>query len=334
MRRRGTLRAAWVAAFAFLPLEAAEDGFERRVDEAIDRGVGWLLERIEKDGWSTQHPLGTTAIEVYALAKSGVSLEHPKMQEGLERISARLPVAHTYSVSLCMMALDAVIHEMEIEQALVSGRGFVEIRPSRQVWERMKAGAAWLIDKRVQGKGSWNYNGEQNRYDNSNSQFAVLGLGVAAKRGIPIPPEIWLEIADHFVGDQQPNGPPGKANLGFRRLEGAGPRRGATDVREKDPQRFSPEGDARIRGWCYQGPKGGARATMTSAGLSSLLIAREYLIRAPGACPPETLKKIDRAIRDGYAWIIDKKAKMDFGSWHFYGLYSLEKVGDLGNVET
>jgi len=334
MRKRWMLPVSWVAVLATLPLHAAEDGFERRVDEAIDKGVGWLIERIEKDGWLNQHPLGTTAIEVYALAKSGVSLEHPKLAEGLERIASRLPVGHTYSVSLCLMALDAVLHEMEIEQALVSGRGFVEIRPSKQVWDRMKAGAAWLVEKRVQGNGSWNYNGEQNRYDNSNSQFAVLGLGVAAKRGIPIPPEVWTEIAEHSIEDQQLNGPPGKTNVGIRRLEGAGPRRGTTDVREKDPQRFSPEGDARIRGWSYQEPKGGARATMTCAGLSSLLIAREYLVRTPGACPPEKLKKIDQAIRDGYAWIIDRKAKMDFASWHFYGLYSLEKVGDLGSIET
>ncbi|MBN1417215.1 MAG: hypothetical protein JXP34_00470 [Planctomycetes bacterium] len=333
MARNRALLAVWLFALVVLPLRGADDPFEKKVDDAIDRGVAWLLERLEKDGWVNDNPLGTTAIEIYALSKSDISLDHPKMKEGLDRIAGRLPVGHTYSVALCLMALDAILHQMEMDQALLSGRGFVEIRPSKQIWERMRAGAAWLVSKRVQGKGSWNYNGEQTRYDNSNSQFAVLGLGVAAKRGIPIGPEIWTEIADHFIGDQQPDGPPAQAKPVFRRDAGSLGRKGTTGVRQKDPQQFSAEGDAKIRGWCYQEPKGAPTATMTCAGLSSLLIAREYLLRVPGACPPDKLKKIDQGIRDGYAWVTRTKGGMNFGGWHFYGLYSLEKVGDLGNVE-
>jgi len=333
MARKRNVSAVWLSVLAVLPLRGADEAFDKRVDDAIDRGVAWLLERMEKDGWVNANPLGTTSIEIYALSKSDVSLDHPKMKEGLERITGKLQVGHTYSVALCAMALDAVLHQMEMDQALLSGRGFAEIRPSKPIWDRMKACASWLVDKRVQGKGAWNYNGEQNRYDNSNSQFAVLGLGVAAKRGIPISPEVWMEIADHFIADQQADGPPAPAKPVFRRDTGLVGRKGTTGVKEKDPQQFSPEGDAKVRAWSYQDPKGGPTATMSCAGLSSLLIAREYLLRAPGACPPEKLKKIDQGIRDGYAWVTQVKGGMNFGGWHFYGLYSLEKVGDLGNVE-
>ncbi|MBN1417724.1 MAG: hypothetical protein JXP34_03055 [Planctomycetes bacterium] len=334
MRRMGALLLACLSALGVPPARAADEGFEKQVDDAIDRGVAWLLERIEKDGWTPQNPLGTTAIEIYALAKSDVSLDHPKMQEGLERITGRLPVGHTYSVALTLLALDAIVHQMETDQALLSGRGFVEVRPSKAIWERMKAASNWLVGKRHVGEGCWGYNGEKEWYDNSNSQFAVLGLGVAAKRGIPIPVEVWHEIADHFLTGQAPDGPAIAAKPVLRR-DATGPgRRGRTDVAEKpDPRQFSPEGDAKARGWAYKEAKSGVTPSMSCAGLSSLLIAREYLARTPGACPPEKLKRIDQAIRDGYAWLISQKAAGAKG-WNFYTLYSLEKVGDLGNVET
>jgi len=339
MGRMGALLLVCLSAPAVPVARGADESFEKQVDNAIDRGVAWLLERIEKDGWSAQNPLGTTAIEIYALAKSDVSLDHPKMQEGMERITGRLPVGHTYSVALNLMALDAVLHQMETDQALLSGRGFIEVRPSKAIWERMKSAANWLIGNRHTSQGQWGYNGEKTHYDNSNTQFAVLGLGVAAKRGIPIPVEVWHEIADHFITGQQPDGPPTPAKPIFRRTtpaperEGAPGRRGKTDVAEKpDPQAFGAEGDAKARGWSYREAKDGVTPSMSCAGLSSLLIAREYLARTPGACPPEKLKRIDQAIRDGYAWLINQKKEGAKG-WNFYTLYSLEKVGDLGNVE-
>ncbi len=64
---------------------------------------------------------------------------------------------------------------------------------------------------------------------------------------------------------------------------------------------------------------------MTCAGLSSLLLARDAL-RA--TLPPEATAKLNKAIWDGYGWLM--------GHWSpnsgYYGIYSLEKVGDIGEV--
>ena len=79
------------------------------------------------------------------------------------------------------------------------------------------------------------------------------------------------------------------------------------------------------RGWDYTN-KGGATWNMTCAGLSSLILANENLGRLPG----DEGKALTKSIRDGYGWVMN--------SWNpqesFYGMYSLEKVADLGDVKS
>jgi hypothetical protein len=64
---------------------------------------------------------------------------------------------------------------------------------------------------------------------------------------------------------------------------------------------------------------------MTCAGASSLLLARDAIAER---LEPQELQKLNRAIRDGNGWLM--------GSWtptrSYYGMYSLEKVADIGGI--
>src|SRR5262249_9049670 len=80
------------------------------------------------------------------------------------------------------------------------------------------------------------------------------------------------------------------------------------------------------RSWKYNDDKGDGNWNMTCAGLSSLLLARQGL---KGKLTQDRQEALNAAIRDGFGWIMTHWTS----SPNYYGMYSLEKVADLGEVK-
>ncbi len=329
----------WVAA-AYGAAEAPKKDFETRIDIAIERGVKYLRKQIEKTPWSRseakQYKMGRPAIEAYALIKSDVSVYDPVVMKALEYLETLEP-KWVYGVSIYLMALDAVLTQLETDMALVRGKPDEQYRLTSglasKLRKRMSEMADWLVDIRRKGAGVWNYANASKRYDNSNTQFAVLALGVAAKRRLRVPLEVWEEIADHFIKTQEKDGPRVKVDVTFRPPEQEPESRGRTTTGtgrggKKPPATAEPR-DIRARGWNYQGNKG-AKLTMTAAGCSSLILARAYLAQS-NSYPVAKRLRLNQAIWDGTAWLARNGLK--YGGWYYYALYSVEKVGDLGGME-
>ena len=79
------------------------------------------------------------------------------------------------------------------------------------------------------------------------------------------------------------------------------------------------------RGFDYRNA-GGATWNMTCAGLSSLILARDTL---EGKIPKQMLNALNKAVRDGYGWLMTSWAPTK----SYYGMYSLDKVVDLGDIK-
>jgi hypothetical protein len=314
--------------------DAPGQDFEARVDIAIERGVRYLRQQMEKEPWSgrggDEHIMGRTAIEVYALIKSDVSVYDPLVSKALDSLYDLKPM-RTYSVALYLMALDAALSQIETDLALVRGRPDEPVQLSRaasgKILRRMQEMTEWLLSMRREGAGVWDYAKSGPRYDNSNTQFAVLALGVAAKRRLKVPLEVWEEIVNHFLTKQEPDGPKVDINVSFRRADPA-PSKGKTTTGGKQHVGEEKPPVVKARGWGYQDT--GAALTMTSAGLSSLILAREYLFRNK-QYPVAQRQRINQAIWDGTAWLA--RSGLGYGPWFYYALYSVEKVGDLGAME-
>ena len=346
----------------------ADDARNAAVDKAIDNGVRFLIERTGGNFSRGRSTFGLAALENYALVASGTSLQHPAIRENFALLDKRLSGATaTYSVACYIFALDAAISQLETDRLLLdprkAKRGDVD-DPSvgREYRARLSRAVRALVSTQ-NARGAWWY-GASSDFDNSNTQFAVLALGVGAKRGVPIETGVWQGIVRHFVSIQQSKGAPTphRLTLGSDRAAGdghtielvpedstaPGAAAGAERGRERkereagerdrttvaripeDPE--NPENPivgtedvpVHMRGWGY---KDGNDATwnMTCAGVSSLVIAREQL---RDKLDDDDSKALHRAIRDGFGWIM--------GNWSptksYYGLYSLEKAADLGGV--
>ena len=330
------------------------------ISEAIDAGTTYLLGQV-KAKQVGHRAEGQVALETYALVVSGVSVTHPLIRRNFDHLHARMSKSkHTYTLACYIFALDAAISQIEQDILILApakARALFKDNPriGKEFRPHLKKAVENLADIQMAGGGGWSYGPSKDRFDNSNTQFAVLGLGVGMKRNIPIDRKVWLKIMDHFVDGQQEKGPEVAERVTLMKPSDKeewnskvklidGDKKPLTAGKDdKSPKRKkSSQGRTVVvtpanpevgfegikvykRGFDYTN-KGGATWNMTCAGLSSLILARNSL---EGKIPKQMLNAMNKAVRDGYGWLMTSWAPTK----SYYGMYSLEKVGDLGDIK-
>ncbi|MCZ6793569.1 MAG: hypothetical protein O7J95_08155 [Planctomycetota bacterium] len=332
MALRMALSLAFSLALTLAPTAVVHAGVSaklaKRIDAAIRRGRTALLGRLEGivERPANDYPMGRIALPLAAVIKAGTSPEQPLAKKAFARLRA-LPLKKTYSVSCYLFALDAAWNRKYEQAFLGAGRTRVPADPRARgdVGKEIARAVDWLVHARAEGRGYWSYDPQSpssGRHDYSNTQFAVLGLGIGVEHGVAIPQEVFEEIANRFLATHVLEG---KARtVRFRLASSPGfDRPGRTRTRAVTGRNVRPGG------WCYKN-KGAPYPSMTAAGTSSLLIARAGL-----KGNPPLRAAIDRALIRAYGWIGGHFEEFIRGKrHHYYTLYSLEKVGDLGEVET
>lgn len=262
------------------------------VDVLIERGVDWLLDEQDAAGtWGKD--VGATVLAAYALLHAGVREDTPKSHgkrmvrawRWLDRFgpgAKEREKAQTYASSLMLLALDI--------------RGRTQDRPRMQR----------LADQLVNGQaanGQWTYSlvPGADVGDNSNTQFAVLALGVAWGNDLRIPrktierAKAWWQTSQHTRG-------------GF--------------------------------GYASGGSKASARkVSMTAAGISALAIVDSALRRSSDAPTAAQLLLANDVLRSAYKSLADdfsltpkstrtqRKGRRAAGqSWPHYYLWTLERA--------
>jgi len=311
------------------------DPFQKRINTAIARGRDNLLGQIP--GMTAKlpggYPMGRLALPLAAALKGGASTKDPAVVAAFDRL-AKLQPAKTYGVACYLFALDALARKQAKEGVQRRSRTFVGRKPHQakgDVRKRMAQMVEWLVGARAEGMGYWNYGycsapGAQ-RHDFSNAQFAVLGLQIGIEHGIAVPRKVFEEIAKILISTQTMIEAPEKINISYGlRLEDLLQNRRTTAKAQSTSFTVKPGG------WQYTAVKGGSKASMTAAGASSLLVARNGLGRANLALR----QSLDKALVRSYAWInknFNAFIQAGGGGHGLYTMYSLEKVGDLGEIE-
>ncbi len=309
--------------------------FQKRINAAIARGKDNLMGQLP--GMTAKlpggYPMGRLSLPLAAALKGGASTKDPVIVAAFDRL-AKLQPSKTYGVSCYLFALDALARRQAKEGVQRRSRTYVGRKPHQakgDVRKRMSQMVEWLVGARAEGMGYWNYGfcsapGAQ-RHDFSNAQFAILGLQIGIEHGIPVPRKVFEEIAKIFVSTQTLIEAPEKIKISYGlRLEDLLSNRKTTSKAQSTTFTVKPGG------WNYTAVKGGSKASMTAAGASSLLVARNGLGRANFALR----QAVDKALVRSYAWINKNFASFiqaGGGGHGLYTMYSLEKVGDLGEIE-
>ena len=176
------------------PATADEAINSAQISQAIELASDWLIRQQRPDGtWQSslradETTVGATALVVLALANAGVSADDPAMQRALGWLRLQEP-DDTYSVSLQTQAL-----------AMISPKADLAI---------LERNVKWLEETQVkQGgfEGAWSYGQQRGSGDNSNTQFAVLGLHEAERAGVRVDPAVWKRSGQYWVNCQKGDG--------------------------------------------------------------------------------------------------------------------------------
>jgi hypothetical protein len=270
---------------AVAPAATAEDLDPEKVRNAIDRAVRFLENKQNPDGsWPPYNPAAgleydVTPICTLALLTAGVDPEAKSIQKALTWLrDPNHQPDRTYNVALQTMVLAMA-------------------EPKRDLL-LIRRNARWLEESQIKTgdrKGTWSYRMGTGRGDNSNTQFALLGLHEAHRVGVEVSDQTWRLALAYWQNTQNADG-----------------------------------------SWDYE-PGGPGSGSMTSAGISSLVIASGKLNEGDAAVAGGRIdccgiQEENTAVERGLEWL-GRKFSVDTnpgdGRWVLYYLYGLERVGRL-----
>jgi hypothetical protein len=336
-----------------------DPAFLLRVNNAVRAGMEWLIKQQCDDGsfrtnHSGEYPGGSTALALLALLKSGLPRSDEVITKGFSFLRKQ-PLRKTYSVSIAIMALEALFTPQKVEdrqkghtRAVAPGR--MKMPPRDLDW--MKELAVFLFENMAYSKmqtqngvittpkNAWSYPRDQSG-DHSNTQYAILGLRSAQRCGVLIPrglwEDVWVKVIDHFLEVQEKDGPKVKRwKMLEDRKHGYVSYKTATGIPDT------------ARGWCYSSgcdAKAGGKihsdatsGSMTCVGIASLLIAVDGLHQIRSAKLNSNRKSaIRKSTNDGLAWMahhftVKRNPGHPQGSWLYYYLYGMERAAVLADV--
>lgn len=177
----------WGFAFEIdVPLdETSKHKMQPAINEAIDRGVEYLLSIQEPDGSWRYHQSpyvnGQTALCLFTLLKCGLKSNHEAVVRARTWLTQNPPY-RTYSAGVQLMAF------CELRDPALDDQ-IQEITDLLLDWQRSTG---------------WAY--PDSHVDLSNHQFAVLGLGAAADHGVKIKPKVWVNAVEQALAWQKDGG--------------------------------------------------------------------------------------------------------------------------------
>jgi len=184
----------WLCAVcALLPLALPAQDAKESLDGAVAGNISTLQARLKKaqrsDGsWAyPQYNVGATALAVMALLTSGVAPDDPVVRAGVDYIVSNSDDM-VYSESLVICAL--------------------ELGGAEKYQKRIRSAVTRLLGSQ-NGGGAWTYATAANpggAFDNSNTQFAVLGLAAAERCGVTLPDGVRTRALDHWRRSQNNDG--------------------------------------------------------------------------------------------------------------------------------
>lgn len=330
----------------------ADRYLNERVSVAIERGVERLWKLRNADGnWPYgANKRGGTALALLTLLMCDADKNDERIAQAFEQLKG-MEMENTYSVACSLMAYEARYISEEEKRAYLSNPDKppeFKRNVSAEDREQMEILIAWLAANQNEGNPFYNYHrggeGGAERFDFSNTQYALLGLAAAQRCDIKIPAGIIKRLVEGTMDYQQKMGPKFKRVIGYKP---------PTDKRKEGKSTYASK-PVEARGWNYStkatwdkySEEGNAYGSMTTAGLTCLLVGLDVANSMDAeafkaefgnkAAHQAWEKAVHESLECGMAWMEywfsvtrnPNKGK----TWYLYYLYGMERVMMLAGV--
>jgi len=311
---------------------------QKAIDAAVEKGAAWLRAQQKSNGLlggGVQHAkgrfytIGTTALAGLALLAAGDKQGDPVVDKAME-YCRKLDQTQgagggrtTYDTGTLLMFAVEYYRVPETEGANKKKHSMTKkeagdpchLPPDVLPW--IKDMAMFLVNSQ-EGTGDWGY--PKPRPDNSNTQYALLGLRAARDCGGIVPGKVFLRVIERLLASQEQDGPKVLRTLGGEK---------------KGERTYVIDAGDRARGWSYLDSPYQATGSMTTSGISSLAICHDALTHPELPIYTSQMnRKVRTAIQDGFAWLdvhfaVDHNPPNNAAAWHYYYLYGLERAAAL-----
>jgi hypothetical protein len=320
--------------------------FRASVAKAIRDGAKWIKGQLQntnrpylKDKPDSQRSYGSgrLALALLTLLHADVPPDDPVVVGGFEELGRR-ELVDTYSLGIALMAM-AARHAPPGEVEMLRSGALAAPKP-RELPEADRAMAAgWLatlrknLDTRVDAGYRLRFNYVAGpRFDNSVNQYGLLGLYSAQLCQLEVPSSVWRAAAAHLLEVQCDD------NDRQLRLQLASYRDLANQTAAGGKNTRGGGALVPARGYAYTDPDRPAYGSMTTAGITGLVLARAGMA-STGLGKADVMPKVNAAIQAGFAWLAAEfHVRSNPGyidraddNWYYY-LYGLERTCELAGV--
>ena len=328
----------WTHSATRLPKDA---DFRTDVNRAIARAEDYLLAKLEnwlEDPLLSPEPnergrtygTGRLALVLLALQKGSADRDRDPVPRAFDLLRKREP-QDTYSLANAILALETLYESPNEIQQLREGllTRPAPRNPSETDSRLLESWSKRLLahhDSRVDpGYRLRFYYASAAHYDNSNTQYAALGLAAAARCGVKLSPTVWTSLGAHWLSEQR------KAEARPRPLR-------LVTYRELRAQRSGSRRRGRSvapRGMGYR-TDGHPYGSMTCAGITGIQLALGMLPKRRTRATSRLGKELEQARHEAFAWLVHnwniRNNPRKHRDHYFYWLYSLERGCELGGV--
>ncbi|MFI4999665.1 MAG: DUF4159 domain-containing protein [Reyranellales bacterium] len=190
-----------------MPRESLSD---EEIGRAIERAVNSLLGQMNGTMMrgtraTDAYSMGVNALCVYALLQAGQAVSD-------ERLNVRAKYMKDVLSAMRDMPLGGG-PETYTRGIRATALALYNRPEDRQ---QLRADVAWLIANHNGGAYTYSRSSNRHAWDNSNSQYGLLGVWSGAEVGVEAPGSYWSAVQDHWTSNQCPNGEWGYGSGGER----------------------------------------------------------------------------------------------------------------------
>jgi hypothetical protein len=176
---------------------------DERIGAAIQKGVDWMINRFDPKTFQIRADVGADAnvhsgvdaLCVYSLLQCGMAIHDERLD------------IHKEFMKGALTALDALPLErnyLTYERALRATA--LALNDRKEDRKTMVGDVSWLLKAHHRGAYSYGETKSPDNWDNSNSQYGLLGVWSGAEAGIEITSAYWAAVQKHWTDCQGSDG--------------------------------------------------------------------------------------------------------------------------------